>query len=367
MECVQFFSVSMTIEASPDVVPERTLHCIEFTGSASAFFRIWIVNLCLTLLTLGIYAPWARVRSRRYLMEHTRLMGEPFLYFADPRRILIGFLIISLFFLLYNYFSYMEVLWGILAIIVIYAVAIPWMLVKSRRFNARYSQYRGIRFGYAGPYRKAYLYYLLMPLLAIPTLGALYPFVRHRQTRFYVNGHRYGSTFFQFSGNVGEFYKYWAITAAIASGLLMVMGILFVGAVIIVKTYVPASEESHEILALIYIAIGLFYVGYYFVYSYYKTKLTNYRWRHTWIGANYFYSDIPVMKQYWITISNFFMVLFSLGLLYPFARIRQMRFRLSHLFLITQGDVNVFLGQEELDVSAIGEGGSAYFDFDFGF
>ncbi|MGH8034242.1 MAG: DUF898 family protein, partial [Lysobacterales bacterium] len=32
---------------------------IEFTGSGSEYFRIWVVNLLLLLVTFGIYYPWA--------------------------------------------------------------------------------------------------------------------------------------------------------------------------------------------------------------------------------------------------------------------------------------------------------------------
>ncbi|MDH4174015.1 MAG: YjgN family protein, partial [Betaproteobacteria bacterium] len=37
----------------------------EFTGSAREYFRIWIVNLFFTLITLGIYSAWAKVRKKR--------------------------------------------------------------------------------------------------------------------------------------------------------------------------------------------------------------------------------------------------------------------------------------------------------------
>jgi len=42
-----------------------------FTGKGGEYFRIWIVNICLTILTLGIYSAWATVRTRRYFIrEH---------------------------------------------------------------------------------------------------------------------------------------------------------------------------------------------------------------------------------------------------------------------------------------------------------
>ncbi len=38
-----------------------------FTGKASEYFKIWIVNGLLTVLTLGIYSAWAKVRTNRYM------------------------------------------------------------------------------------------------------------------------------------------------------------------------------------------------------------------------------------------------------------------------------------------------------------
>ena len=37
-----------------------------FEGKTSEYFGIWIVNLLLSLLTLGIYSAWAKVRRKKY-------------------------------------------------------------------------------------------------------------------------------------------------------------------------------------------------------------------------------------------------------------------------------------------------------------
>src|SRR6266404_7232639 len=71
--------------------PER--HPVEFTAHAGEYFRIWIVNLALTIVTLGIYSAWAKVRKRRYFYGHTRIDGESFEYRANPVAILKGRLI----------------------------------------------------------------------------------------------------------------------------------------------------------------------------------------------------------------------------------------------------------------------------------
>lgn len=52
----------MAFEAG-EVAPTR--HDFEFRGRGGEYFRIWIVNLALSLLTLGIYSAWAKVRTGR--------------------------------------------------------------------------------------------------------------------------------------------------------------------------------------------------------------------------------------------------------------------------------------------------------------
>ena len=46
-------------------------HRPEFRGDPKEYFRIWIVNLALTILTLGIYSAWAKVRKQRYFYLST--------------------------------------------------------------------------------------------------------------------------------------------------------------------------------------------------------------------------------------------------------------------------------------------------------
>ena len=49
---------------------------LQFTGKAGEYFKIWIVNLCLSVLTLGIYSAWAKVRRKRYFYGSTLLAGS---------------------------------------------------------------------------------------------------------------------------------------------------------------------------------------------------------------------------------------------------------------------------------------------------
>ncbi|NVK39637.1 MAG: DUF898 family protein [Oceanospirillaceae bacterium] len=89
----------------------------EFSGDSREYFRIWIVNLCLSLLRLGIYSAWAKVRSERYFYGHTRLDDSSFEYTASPVTILKGrllaFAVLVLYSLVSRYFPMTVLLFGL--------------------------------------------------------------------------------------------------------------------------------------------------------------------------------------------------------------------------------------------------------------
>ena len=72
----------------------RVLLPFEFRGNGGEYFRIWIVNLLLTIVTLGIYSAWAKVRRLRYFYGNTVLDGQSFEYHGQPLAILKGRLIV---------------------------------------------------------------------------------------------------------------------------------------------------------------------------------------------------------------------------------------------------------------------------------
>src|SRR5256885_9696338 len=110
----------------------------EFTAKAGEYFRIWIVNLFFTLITLGIYSAWAKVRKRRYFYGSTRVDGATFDYFASPKAVLKGRIVAVIVLLAYAlagelYPTSRYGVWG-LAI-----VMLPWLAARALAFNARKS------------------------------------------------------------------------------------------------------------------------------------------------------------------------------------------------------------------------------------
>src|SRR6266576_2361289 len=136
----------------------------EFTGTATEYFRIWIVNLFFTLATLGIYSAWAKVRKRRYFYGSTRLDGDSFDYFASPKAVLKGRIIALAIFAIYAFAGelYPKSQYGFWAV---GALAFPWLVVRALAFNSRNSAYRGLRFDFQATTKQAARVYIGMMAL----------------------------------------------------------------------------------------------------------------------------------------------------------------------------------------------------------
>src|SRR5258706_8822062 len=85
-------SVPVAAEVTTSTPPEVEYPFI-FHGNAREYFRIWIVNLALSIATIGVFSAWAKVRRERYFYGNTWVAGAPFEYLADPINILKGRLI----------------------------------------------------------------------------------------------------------------------------------------------------------------------------------------------------------------------------------------------------------------------------------
>lgn len=164
-------------------VPDTTENQKErflFKGDASEYFGIWIVNNTLTWLTLGIYSPWAKVRTLQYFQGNTELAGGRFQFTANPLTILRSRLIAVALMVLYivvNNVDSTAANVALVAMIAAFFLFAPVLTILVMSFRLRYSEWRGISFKFNKDYAGAYRVYLL-PIFfsAVTVLCLLLPF-----------------------------------------------------------------------------------------------------------------------------------------------------------------------------------------------
>ena len=178
---------------------------VRFSGAAREYFGIWIVNFLLSIVTFGIYSAWAKVRNRKYFLGNTTVDGRPFDYHARGVQILIGrAIVVAAFVLLSVSSSISPILNGV--VIVLLAVAFPWLINRGLRFNAAMTSWSNVRFRFEGSYWRAFAVFLLYPLLAVFTLYLATPFVTRAVTRYRTARHFLGEQRFAFDSRIGPFY-----------------------------------------------------------------------------------------------------------------------------------------------------------------
>jgi uncharacterized membrane protein YjgN (DUF898 family) len=327
-----------------------------FHGDASEYFRIWIVNLCLTVLTLGLYAPWAKVRTRRYFAANLRVGGSAFDYDADPKRILVGRLIVLAGFVVYVLLeSLYEPASLLLAVGTMFLF--PLAAVRSTAFHHRHTSFRGIRFGFDARYGDAAFALVVAPIVASLTLGALIPWASARHQAFVVRHSRYGTSPFEFDGASSAYYRVFAVGTLVSIAALVLGGVAYfllgglaAGNVSLVAAGIPT-------LCALGLAFALVSAG-----------LTNLMYANARVRDLRFHSDVRARPLAWIYLTNVVAAILTLGLATPWASVRLARFRADALTLLAPSGLDAFAQASE-PVGGLGELASEtadLFDFDLG-
>lgn len=333
-----------------------------FTGTGGEYFRIWIVNLVLTILTLGIYSAWAKVRRMQYFYRNTQLDESSFDYHGSPIAILKGRLIAIALFAAYSITFRFNPLLG-LSIGLLIAIIMPYLLVTSFRFRLYNSSYRGLRFSFSGSVKSAYFTFLALPFLNLLTLGLLAPFTHQRIKAYQHNNSRFGQSKFSFGAGAGSFYKIYFLTLL---QLILIVGLFAFGVYSVIKD-IAQGMSKEEIIGFFVIAYLLLILMSLLIVPYFVSRIQNLIWNQTALEEHRFRSTLSLAGMAWIMFSNFVFIVVTLGLFKPFADIRLARYRIDNIALISAGKLDDFIASAQQQTNAAGLETAEIFDIDIGF
>ena len=306
---------------------------VSFTGTGGEYFKIWIVNLALTIVTLGVYSAWAKVRRLQYFYRHTRLAGAGFDYHGDPIAILKGRIVGLVLFGLYSAIGYVNI-WLAVGIIIGLALVMPWLLGRSLRFRFHNSSYRGIRFKFHGTTRQAYWIFLAFPIFTGLSLFTLGPLWHHRLKRYQFSNAAYGQSRFSFNAEVGEFYITYilAVFTFVCLIALFIAGLVGTG-MLVALAGAPAEEDPVSLGGiLLMVAGGMSYAAVILaVQSITTSRIHNECWNMAKTDHHRFESNLAAMRLFGIQYTNLLATVATLGLFRPFAQVRLARYLHEHL------------------------------------
>ncbi|MYM68999.1 DUF898 family protein [Pseudoduganella sp. FT55W] len=333
--------------AAEEPGPQRII----FHASGSEYFRIWIVNLLLTMATLGIYSAWAKVRRNQYFYSSTELAGASFEYHGKPLAILKGRIVALVLIGGYNLAFQFSPVAGVVMLLLLAGV-MPFLVWNSLKFRLHYTSYRGIRFGFDGSLKSAYLHFLLLPILYVVSFMLALPFVHQRIKRFQHTESRYGTQHFNFDATVGAFYKRY----------LMLFGLMLAGGLVtgVIGALLGAALGPKAVLG----TLVLSYLWFALLIPVFMNMIQNLVWNHTSIGAHRFHSDMEWGTVAWLSVTNVLGILCTVGLFTPFAIVRWTRYHLESITLLPAGSLDDFVAGEDAAVDATGVGATDMLDFD---
>ncbi len=332
-----------------------------FTGTAGEYFRIWIVNLLLSVVTLGLYSAWAKVRRLRYFYGHTSLDGQAFGYHALPRTIFKGRLVAYAVLILLGVLSRVSPLVAS-ALYFPLLMLMPLVVVRALRFRAANSSYGGIRFAFDGSEVEAYRVFLFLPMLVPFTLGLAYPYVTKRQREFFVSESRHGRSRFTLDLPTAAVYRIYLLAGLGLLAWFSVALATFIGAAGAAGIRDPQTMPGAGVLvgiALLYAGIGVTVVAV-------RTALENLVWNHTLLDGHRFDSRLRTTRMFWIYATNIVALALTLGMAVPWARIRLAHYRADSLTLLPTGPLVTAAMAGSAEGSATGAELSEAMDFDFG-
>ena len=351
-----------------------------FTGTAKEYFGIWIVNLFLSIITLGIYTAWAKVRRLRYFYGNTWLDGHNFEYHARPVQILIGRIIVVGVLIVANLLAEFFPLAALLLLIP-YFLAFPWLINKAFEFNARMSSYRNVRFGFSGSYFSALWVFVVLPLvvpivfgllglvfyyageqeafvfdpvsneLFLSAMGLVFllayvlfiPYISKQANSYIANGMRFGSARMSADIHLSSLYRNLGVAILAVLGALMIIVALGFG------VYLISGEGADAVnFGMIQLGIMVLYLSVPFAYLVYAAGVRNIAFNATSIeGGHDLKSGVPRFGYAWVIISNFIVSVLTIGLMIPWAAIRTWRYLSNYTAVETSVGFDQFVADQE--------------------
>ncbi|WP_367846697.1 YjgN family protein [Rhodoferax sp. WC2427] len=391
-------TTTVTAPAPPAAAadPVATAHPLDivFTGSGSEYFRIWIVNLLLTLVTFGIYYPWAKVRRLRYFYGNTLVDGAALDFHGNPRKMLKGSALVAVLFGLYSLAGQFSPVAGLVALVLVALIA-PALVRASMQFRLAHTSWRGLRFRFTGSMPEVYRAVLPLYVPAVLIVGfmafaapepgkapnttafvvallgllvltmAMQPWTFWKLKQYQHDHYAFATVQARFTATPWGFYK---LTLKVCGFALLAIA-LPVAAIAVMVFTAPSPQQGLRGLApvaalLPFLLMLLVLVA---VKPYAVSRTQNLVWDHTRNHDLQFHSALRFVPLLWLTLKNWLLVLLTLGLYWPFAAIAMARIRLQAVSIATRVAPDTLVGQRPHGSNeAAGDAAGDMLGFDLG-
>jgi len=345
---------------------------VQHDGNGMELFGIFIVNLLLTIITLGIYRFWATTRMRQYLWSHTSVDGESLEYTGTGLELFLGvlkavgiFLLLALvlvglpLFLMEQFGQEDPILAMVFMVPIIAYFVIFTLLILAAPFWARgyklsRTRWRGIRFAQSGSGFKYALRTIGYGLLAIFTLYLCVPLMRNRLYAYSMNHTWFGGKAFEYNGETGPLFSAF-IKVLLGNIVLFAVFALIMFGVIDTEALQAGEQPAGMELAIIFalflvVIIASMYLGI----GYFVAEIKHFTANTRYEGLR-FSSTVSSGSLFGMLVVDLLLLIFTLGLAIPWVIVRSSRYFAENFDIQGQLDYTA-IKQSEQDLPKGGEG-----------
>jgi uncharacterized membrane protein YjgN (DUF898 family) len=372
-------------------------HPLEFTGSGGEYFRVWIVNVLLSIITLGIYTPWARRRTAQYFYSHTLVAGSPLEFTAQQRKMVMGFVLLMLITIAYNIAVNTGQDTAVGLFLLAGALLAPFIWGSAMRFRLGATRWRGLRLQFTASWKEVYIASWPVFALALVWFGVFYGlqtlspelagalqeaeedtkrklptftsamgglivlglvltvlcFIRleYNFKSLLVLKTQVGSERGRWKPVYMDFVKIWLATVLVF--ILCVVGLSLIGTLLAGGSVALVAGLGNRLGMWLFVVIMVAIVGGIFLLflasaparAYREARMFQLMWNN--IGVSHvarFKCHLGSGGYVWLRIKNMFLTLITLGFYRPFARVSEYRMKLESVTLHVKGGVEQVAG-----------------------
>jgi len=368
-----------------------------FTGSGSEYFRVWIVNVLLTVVTFGFYTPIARRRTAQYFWGHTLVADSPLEFVAETRRMMVGFVLLVV---LYAAFQLAAETGQEVAVAVMTlggAALAPYFWGSAMRFRLNATRWRGVRLQFVATWGEVYragwpLYVLAGVWMAIqfiiastiPTEGeppdgtdvllvvltatglvtTLICIARlefNTKSLMVARG-RIGGQPGRWKPVFGDFVRIWMATAGVLLATVVVIGaLLALGALVLGGTW--AAFRPRGSLWFVLLVVGSFVAGFLLLLlttsparAYREARIFRLVWNNIGVSrVARFKCDLEAGPYMRLRIRNVLLMVLTLGFWRPFALVSEYRMKAESVTLHVKDGLDQLAGQLAREEQGLGD------------
>jgi len=374
-------------------------HPLEFTGSGGEYFRVWIVNVLLSVITLGFYTPWARRRTAQYFYSHTLVADSPLEFTAPQGKMVKGFVLLVLIMLAYNIAANTGQDTAVGLFLLAGAALAPFIWASAMRFRLGATRWRGLRLQFSARWKEVYIaswpvfalalvwfgvffgLQMLSPELSdvlqaaeeearkprmptfTPAMGGLLVlglvltvlcFIRleYNYKSLLVLRAQLGAEHGRWKPVYMDFVKIWLATVAVFIVCVVLVSVLI--SVLAGGSMALAAASSKQmglwmfVILMVAMVVGIFVL---FLASaparaYREARMFQLMWNNIGVGQiARFKCDLRSTGYVWLRLKNMLLTLCTLGLYRPFARVSEYRMKVESVTMYVKGGVEQVAGR----------------------